>query len=95
MPDRRGKTANVNLGFDTLEEYLGKSPYFGALVGRFANRIAKGSFAIDGRQYKLACNDGPNHLHGGVKGFDKAVWKAGPRKGRCRRGSSTARPGRR
>ena len=78
MPDRRGRAANVNLGFDTLEEYLGKSPYFGALVGRFANRIAKGSFAIEGRQYKLACNDGPNHLHGGVKGFDKAVWKAKP-----------------
>ncbi len=76
MPDRRGRIANVNLGFDTLEEYLGKSPYFGALVGRFANRIAKGSFAIEGKQYRLACNDGPNHLHGGVKGFDKVVWKA-------------------
>jgi aldose 1-epimerase len=78
LPDRRGRTANVNLGFDTLEEYLGKSPFFGALVGRFANRIAKGSFALEGKQYRLASNDGPNHLHGGVKGFDKVVWKARP-----------------
>lgn len=78
MPDRRGKSANVNLGFDTLEEYPAKSPFFGALVGRFANRITRGKFALEGRQYQLACNDGPNHLHGGVKGYDKVVWKAKP-----------------
>lgn len=78
MPDRRGKTANVNLGFETLEEYLAKSPFFGALVGRFANRITRGTFTIEGRQYRLACNNGPNHLHGGLKGFDKVLWKAKP-----------------
>jgi aldose 1-epimerase len=76
MADRRGKSANVTLGFDTLEEYPAKSPFFGALVGRFANRITKGAFAIEGRQYQLACNDGPNHLHGGLKGYDKVIWKA-------------------
>jgi aldose 1-epimerase len=70
--------ANVTLGFDELEGYAARSPYFGALLGRFANRIARGSFAIEGKQYRLACNNGPNHLHGGVKGFDKAVWKAKP-----------------
>jgi aldose 1-epimerase len=78
MPDRRGRTANVTLGFDELEGYTTLSPYFGALLGRYANRIARGSFAIEGRQYKLACNNGPNHLHGGLKAFDKAVWKARP-----------------
>jgi aldose 1-epimerase len=78
MPDRRGKAANVTLGFDGLEGYETRSPYFGALVGRFANRIAGGVFALEGRSYKLAGNDGPNHLHGGLKGFDKVVWKARP-----------------
>jgi aldose 1-epimerase len=78
MPDRRGRTANVTLGFDDLEGYVARSPYFGALLGRYANRIARGSFAIEGRQYKLACNNGPNHLHGGIKAFDKAVWKVRP-----------------
>ena len=78
FPDRRGKTANVNLGFDTLEQYLAGNPYFGALVGRFGNRIARGAFTIEGKQYRLACNDGPNHLHGGLKAFDKVVWKAKP-----------------
>ncbi len=78
MPDRRGRTANVTLGFDELGSYANRSPYFGALLGRFANRIARGTFAIEGQQYRLACNNGPNHLHGGVKGFDKAVWKARP-----------------
>jgi aldose 1-epimerase len=78
MPDRRGRAANVTLGFDELESYTTRSPYFGALLGRFANRIARGAFAIEGRQYRLACNNGPHHLHGGLKGFDKAVWKAKP-----------------
>jgi len=76
MPDRRGKSTNVTLGFDTLQEYSVNAPYFGAIIGRFGNRIAKGTFSIEGKTYKLACNNGPNHLHGGNKGFDKAVWKA-------------------
>ena len=77
-PDRAGKAADVVLGFDALDGYLAGHPYFGALCGRFANRIAKGVFAIDGAEYSLATNDGENHLHGGVKGFDKAVWAAEP-----------------
>ncbi len=78
MPDRRGRIANVTLGFDGLDGYTARSPYFGALLGRFANRIARGSFTIEGKQYRLACNNGPHHLHGGLKGFDKVVWKAKP-----------------
>jgi aldose 1-epimerase len=76
VPDRKGKTADVVLGFDTLEGYLAGHPYFGATVGRVANRIARGTFTLDGRDYKLAVNNGPNSLHGGLKGFDKVVWKA-------------------
>ena len=71
---RDGKFADVVLGFDNLEGYLGVHPYFGALVGRYGNRIAKGQFKLDGKQYKLAVNDGANSLHGGLKGFDKVVW---------------------
>ena len=78
MPDRRGRTGNVTLGFDELEGYTTLSPYFGALLGRCANRIAGGAFTLAGRRYSLACNNGPNHLHGGISGFDKAVWKARP-----------------
>lgn len=74
VPDRDGKLANVNLGFDNLEMYLKGHPYFGALIGRYGNRIAKGKFKLDGKEYTLAVNNGPNHLHGGLKGFDKAVW---------------------
>ena len=76
VPDRQGQMADVVLGFDNLDGYLGNNPYFGAIVGRYANRIAKGRFTLDGVEYKLAQNDGPNSLHGGVKGFDKVFWKA-------------------
>ncbi|MEO8268784.1 MAG: aldose epimerase family protein [Aureliella sp.] len=76
VPDRDGKRANVNLGFDNLKGYLDGHPYFGASVGRYANRIAKGKFSLDGRDYTLAVNNGPNHLHGGLVGFDKQVWQA-------------------
>ena len=76
VADRNGKPGDVVLGFDSLEGYLGKSPYFGAVVGRVANRIAKGKFTLDGKDYTLAVNNGPNALHGGLKGFDKVVWKA-------------------
>lgn len=77
-PDRRGQPGEVQLGFDTLDEYLKGHPYFGALCGRVANRIAGGRFKIDGKTYQLATNNGPNHLHGGEQGFDKKVWKAKP-----------------
>lgn len=73
-PGRGGQFADVVLGFDNLEGYLGTNPYFGALVGRYGNRIAKGQFKLDGKTYKLAVNDGANSLHGGLKGFDKVVW---------------------
>ncbi len=78
VPDRNGKIADVVLGYDNLEGYLKDSPYFGAIVGRYANRISKGRFVLDGKEYKLACNNGPNHLHGGIVGFDKKVWDAEP-----------------
>jgi aldose 1-epimerase len=77
-PDRSGKMADVVLGFDTLEGYLGENPYFGAVVGRYGNRIAKGRFTLNGKEYKLATNNGPNALHGGLQGFDKQVWQAQP-----------------
>lgn len=76
VPDRDGRLADVALGFDTLEPYLGASPYFGALIGRYGNRIAKGRFTLDGKDYTLATNDGDNHLHGGKQGFDKVLWSA-------------------
>jgi aldose 1-epimerase len=72
--DKDGKISSVVLGFDSLSGYLAKPPYFGAIVGRYGNRIANGSFALNGTTYKLATNNGKNHLHGGVKGFDKVVW---------------------
>lgn len=80
-PDRNGKMADVVLGFENLKGYLGNQPFFGALVGRYANRIAKAKFTLDGHEYKLAANDGPNTLHGGLKGFDKHVWTARELKG--------------
>ncbi len=75
-PDRQGKLANINLGFENVRRYEGQHPYYGATVGRFANRIAKGKFTLDGREYTLATNNGPNHLHGGNKGFNRVVWQA-------------------
>jgi aldose 1-epimerase len=77
-PDRHGKVADVVLGFDNLADYVVKSPYFGAIIGRYANRIAKGMFTLDGTPYTLAVNNGANALHGGIKGFDKQVWAATP-----------------
>lgn len=76
--DRHGKLTHVALGFDTLAEYQKGHPFFGAIAGRVANRIAKGKFTLDGKDYTLAVNNGPNHLHGGKKGFDKVVWDAKP-----------------
>jgi len=85
VPDRNGKFADVVLGFNNLDTYLKGHPYFGALIGRYGNRIAKGRFTLNGVEYKLAVNNGENTLHGGLKGFDKVVWtgqgmktKAGP-----------------
>ena len=78
VPDRAGKFDDVVLGHDDLAGYLDKPAYFGSVVGRYGNRIAKGRFTLDGKTYTLATNNGPNHLHGGVKGFDKVVWKGEP-----------------
>jgi aldose 1-epimerase len=78
VPDRAGRVVDIVLGFDALDGYLTKHPYFGAVVGRYANRIAKGRFTLDDHTYQLATNDGPNHLHGGVTGFDKALWHGEP-----------------
>ena len=75
-PDKNNKPSNIVLGFDSLSGYLAKPPYFGALIGRYGNRIANGKFKIGATQYTLATNDGKNHLHGGLKGFDKQVWDA-------------------
>ena len=76
VPDKAGKVDDIVLGFDSLSGYLAENPFFGAIVGRYGNRIAKGKFEIDGTKYTLATNNGVNHLHGGVKGFDKVVWDA-------------------
>jgi aldose 1-epimerase len=78
VPDRYGKLRDVALGFDHLEDYLTDSPYFGAIIGRFGNRIAKGQFTLGGKRYQIPTNDGPNALHGGPKGFDKKLWEAVP-----------------
>ncbi|MDT0393888.1 MULTISPECIES: aldose epimerase family protein [Streptomyces] len=78
IPDRRGRYTNVSLGFGTIEEYVASSPYFGALIGRYGNRIDKGRFTLDGTAYQLSVNDGENTLHGGAQGFDKRVWDVEP-----------------
>ncbi|UCF21581.1 MAG: galactose mutarotase [Gemmatimonadota bacterium] len=78
VPDRNGELADVVLGYDSLADYLRDSSYFGAIVGRYANRIARGKFTLEGVEYSLAVNNGPNHLHGGLRGFDKVVWEAEP-----------------
>ena len=75
-PDRTGKFDDVVLGYDSLSHYLKSSPYFGALIGRYGNRIDKGKFSLQGKDYQVTVNDGANHLHGGLKGFDKVVWNA-------------------
>ncbi len=77
-PDRDGKMADVVLGFDNFQQYAAGHPFFGAIAGRYANRIARGKFTLDGKEYTLATNNGPNHLHGGNVGFDKKIWKARP-----------------
>jgi len=78
VPDRDGNLGDVVLGYDTLDAYFTDTPYFGAITGRYANRIAKGRFELDGTVYELPVNNGPNSLHGGIKGFDKVVWKGTP-----------------
>ncbi|MDL5201390.1 aldose epimerase family protein [Streptomyces sp. ALI-76-A] len=78
IPDRKGRYANVSLGFGTLEDYVANSPYFGALIGRYGNRIAKGRFTLDGKSHQVSVNDGDNSLHGGAQGFDKRVWNVAP-----------------
>jgi aldose 1-epimerase len=75
VPDRNGSLADIVQGYDTISEYInGNSPYMGAICGRCANRIAKGKFSLNGKEYSLAINNGPNHLHGGITGFSKVVW---------------------
>jgi aldose 1-epimerase len=76
VPDKNGKLGDVVLGYDNLDGYLKSTPYFGALIGRYGNRIANGKFSLDGQAYTLATNNPPNTLHGGLKGFDKVVWTA-------------------
>jgi len=76
VPDAKGNVADVVLGFDNVKQYETESPYFGATTGRVANRIAKGKFTLDGKEYTLATNNAPNHLHGGIVGFNKKIWKA-------------------
>jgi aldose 1-epimerase len=75
VPDRNGQSGDVVLGYNNLAEYIKDSPYFGAMIGRYGNRIAKGKFTLDGKEYSLAINNGPNALHGGLTGFDKVVWE--------------------
>jgi aldose 1-epimerase len=82
VPDRDGNPGDVVLGYDKLEDYLQETPYFGAVVGRYGNRIDKGAFSLDGEGYQLTVNDGENHLHGGARGFDKVLWRSESSTGR-------------
>ncbi|MDZ7370378.1 MAG: galactose mutarotase [candidate division KSB1 bacterium] len=82
VPDKNGVLGDVVLGHDNLEGYLKASPYFGSTIGRYGNRIAQGRFTLDGVEYRLAQNNGANHLHGGVRGFDKQIWEAKARRGK-------------
>lgn len=77
-PDRNGTLADIVLGFDNIDPYLAGVPYYGATIGRFGNRIANGRFTLDGKEYQLPQNNGPNSLHGGKRGFDKRIWSAVP-----------------
>ncbi len=85
-PDRAGKLEDIVLGFDSVTPYIAGAPYFGAIIGRYGNRIGNAQFTLDGKTYTLAKNDGANHLHGGVKGFDKVIWAAEPFTGKGERG---------
>lgn len=76
VPDKKGNNVDVVLGYDTIEEYQENDGYLGATIGRFGNRIREGKFTLNGKDYTLAVNNGPNHLHGGIKGFDKVIWEA-------------------
>ena len=82
VKDRDGKLADIVLGYDSLQQYVSDKTYFGAIVGRYGNRIGKGKFTLDGKEYQLGINDGTNHLHGGVVGFNKVLWKAEPIEGK-------------
>jgi len=81
VPDKKGNLDDIALGFDDLKGYLANTPYFGAIIGRYGNRIAKGKFTLDGKEYTLARNNGPNSIHGGLKGFNKVVWQGEPLQG--------------
>ena len=78
IPDKNGKISDIVLGYDKVEDYIKETPYFGSTIGRYGNRIAKGKFTLNGEEFTLATNNEPNHLHGGVKGFDKVVWNLEP-----------------
>jgi aldose 1-epimerase len=93
VPDRDGKLGDVTLGYDSAAPYLAPNPFFGAIVGRFGNRIAKGKFTLDGHEYQLATNNGANHLHGGVCGFDKRNWTSEPAGANAVRFRCTSRDG--
>jgi len=90
VPNRTGRPGDIVLGYDTLDGYIKNNPYFGSTVGRYGNRIAKGRFTLDGATYQLATNNGENHLHGGIKGYDKVVWKAESVRGMAMPASSSA-----
>ncbi len=83
VPDKTGKLVDVVMGYDNVDAYVAKTPYFGALIGRYGNRIGKGQFTLDGQTHQLPLNDGANTLHGGTKGFDKVVWQGRPVKACC------------